>query len=99
MSRMRWWIDYLENEMEPAMRADLDKLLAKSGKDQASLEALASLRQWVADSDPVEELWREKKMASLRLKIDQAIDRLPKIKSRSRKPSTPKKALTTSPDF
>jgi hypothetical protein len=106
MSRDQWWVDFLENEVEPGLKLDLEKLLAKSGKDRAALDALANLRRWIADSDPVNDLWSNEKMRALAKKIDQAVEALPAHGSAEataaedrRKPSTRSQASGSSPDF
>ncbi len=88
MSRDSWWVEYLENEVDPSLKQDMEKLLKSSGKDRSSVETLAALRQWVADSDPVEDLWRENKMKSLQDRILNAIDKLPEPRALPRKSAT-----------
>ena len=92
MSRDSWWVEYLENEVDPSLKQDMEKLLEKSGRDRGSVETLAALRQWVAESDPAEELWREDKIKPLQGKILAAIAKLPvapKAQPRKRAARTP----------
>lgn len=58
MNRDSWWIEYLEDEMDPSLQADLETLLARSESDRISLESLSSIRTWIKESDPMEDLWR-----------------------------------------
>src|SRR5689334_2164663 len=99
MSRDSWWVDFLENDVEPGLKEDMEKLLAKSGKDRASLDALASLRQWVADSDPAQDLWKEEKMAALTEKINRAVKATPLRGKSRRKTSARLQDVESSPDF
>lgn len=99
MSRDAWWVEFLENEIEPSLRQDMEKLLRKSKRHQASLESLAHLRQWVEDSDPVADLWDEDKMKKAQAKLMKVIDRQPPIKGRRRRPEVPSQDQRISPDF
>jgi hypothetical protein len=85
MSRDAWWVEFLENEIEPSLRQDMEKLLRKSRRHQASLESLAQLRQWVEDSDPVEDLWDEEKVRKAQAKLLKAIAKQPPVKGRKQK--------------
>lgn len=48
-----WWIDYLENEFDPALEKDLETLLQHSQEDRDSFENFRLLKQWVRESDPI----------------------------------------------
>ena len=48
-----WWIDYLENELDPGLENDLQTLLQNSQEDRDSFENFRLLKQWVGESDPV----------------------------------------------
>jgi hypothetical protein len=48
-----WWIDYLEDELDPALDKDLELLLDHSQRDRDSFENFRLLKQWVRESDPV----------------------------------------------
>ena len=69
-----WWIDYLENELNHAMDADLLTLLENSEDDRVSFEQMRLLKQWVAESDPVADWPIEERLARMRRNVMQAID-------------------------
>lgn len=48
-----WWIDYLENELNHSMEADVLTLLENSETDRTHFEQCRLLKQWVRESDPV----------------------------------------------
>lgn len=47
-----WWIDYLENEFDASLEADLQMLLEHSQEDRNHFENFRILRQWLKESDP-----------------------------------------------
>lgn len=51
MSRAGWWLDYIERELEPAMRAHMKAILKNSVKDQEMVEEIQATRDLVANSD------------------------------------------------
>jgi hypothetical protein len=51
-----WWVDYLENEMDPAVDKDLELLLEHSHEDRLSFERIRVLREWLKGSDPAHDL-------------------------------------------
>ncbi len=48
-----WWIDYLENEMDPSLDKDLQILLEHSQEDRDAFENFRLLKEWLRESDPV----------------------------------------------
>lgn len=82
MSDDTWWIEFMEDEVEPGLRMDMEKMLKESHEEAASLENMARLRLWTKESDPAEELWRPEKWEQMRqssfdkimTKIDQLAD-------------------------
>ncbi len=51
-----WWIDYLEDEFDPSLNQDLEKLLGCSQEDRDVFESFRALRQWLRRSDPASSL-------------------------------------------
>ena len=69
-----WWIDFLENELEPSLKADLELLLEHSQEDRDSFESIRLLKQWVGESDPVGDWPVDARLDRIRRKVMQAID-------------------------
>lgn len=81
-----WWIDYLENELEPGLEKDLELLLEHSQEDRDSFENFRLLRQWVRESDPIASWPLEDRMTRMRAGVMKAIqDMKPEPKSKSTK--------------
>ncbi len=47
-----WWVDYLENEMDPGIEQDLKVLLENSETDRQAFESIRMLKEWLVESDP-----------------------------------------------
>ena len=71
-----WWIDYLENELEPGLERDLQLLLEHSQEDRDSFNNFCLLRQWVRESDPVLAWPLETRLARVRTNVMNAIEGL-----------------------
>jgi hypothetical protein len=69
-----WWIDYLENELDSSLEADLEMLLQHSQEDRDSFENFRLLKQWVRESDPVLNWPIEARLERARAKIMNAIE-------------------------
>lgn len=69
-----WWIDYLENELEPVLERDLGLLLEVSEEDRDSFENFRLLKQWVRESDPVGDWPVEERCARMRKNVMNAIE-------------------------
>lgn len=46
-----WWIDYLEDEVEPDWRKDLEQVLQNSSHAQKTLETFKALKAWVKSTE------------------------------------------------
>lgn len=64
-----WWIDYLEDEMDPKLESDLRTLLQHSQEDRDSFERFRLLRAWLRDSDPIGEWPLDERIARLHGKV------------------------------
>jgi hypothetical protein len=69
-----WWIDYLENELDSSLEADLELLLQHSQEDRDSFENFRLLKQWVRESDPILNWPIEERLERARAKIMSAIE-------------------------
>jgi hypothetical protein len=69
-----WWIDYLENELDPSLEMDLELLLNHSQEDRDSFENFRLLKQWVRESDPIAGWPIEERLNRARTKIMAAIE-------------------------
>lgn len=69
-----WWIDYLENELEPVLERDLGLLLEVSEEDRDSFENFRLLKQWVRESDPAGDWPIEERCARMRSRVMAAIE-------------------------
>lgn len=70
-----WWIDYLENEMDPTLEKDLEMLLENSQEDRDSFENFRLLREWVNESDPARDLDIDARLDRLRAKVMQTVSK------------------------
>jgi hypothetical protein len=68
-----WWIDYLEDEFDPGVEAELQLLLEHSQEDRNRFENFRILRKWIKDSDPADELCQESRLARLRQNVMAAV--------------------------
>ena len=69
-----WWIDYLENEMDPVVEKDLESLLMHSEEDQKTFESFRLLKEWLVGSDPIGDWPLESRLRKVRRRVMQAID-------------------------
>jgi hypothetical protein len=76
-----WWIDYLENELDSSLEADLEMLLQHSQEDRDSFENFRLLKQWVRESDPILNWPIEERLELVRAKIMSAIEDMPQEKA------------------
>lgn len=74
-----WWIDYLENELDPALDKDLELLLEHSQEDRDSFEKFRLLKQWVSESDPALEVDIDGRLDRLRAKVMRAVQKEPRL--------------------
>ncbi len=77
-----WWIDYLENEMDPAVEKDLESLLMNSEEDQKSFESFRLLKEWLVGSDPIGDWPLESRLRKVRRRVMHAIDQIEDEKKR-----------------
>jgi len=82
MSKDLWWIEYMEGELDPSLKEDLEFLLKKSKSNQERLEEVQALRQWVSSADIADSLWDEKRFAQLHSKIMDKIEKKKKPRRR-----------------
>jgi hypothetical protein len=71
-----WWIDYMENELDPTTHPDIEFLLEKSPADREEFEAWRLLKSWVREVDPVKKetvSWETKELEKLREKTLRAL--------------------------
>lgn len=47
-----WWIDFIENELDPILDKDLELLLEHSSEDRETFESFRLLKHWLKNSDP-----------------------------------------------
>jgi hypothetical protein len=73
MNREEWWMDYLEDELEPEFKRELASLLARSSSDRKFLNDTAQVRQWIKQSDPISDLWDESRFVELAERITAAL--------------------------
>lgn len=64
-----WWIDYLENEMDPSLDKDLELLLEHSQEDRDAFENFRLLKEWLRESDPVADWPIEARLERVRRNI------------------------------
>lgn len=69
-----WWIDYLENEMDPSLEQDLQMLLDGSQEDRDAFESYRVLKEWLLGSDPIADWPLESRLRSVRRKVMEAIE-------------------------
>lgn len=69
-----WWIDYLENELDSSLEADLEMLLEHSQEDRDSFENFRLLKAWVRESDPILNWPIEARLERTRAKVMNAIE-------------------------
>lgn len=70
-----WWIEYLENEMDPVIEKDLELLLQHSEEDRVSFEHIRLLREWLRSCDPVKDWPLEDRMGRVRRKVMREIEK------------------------
>lgn len=96
MSDDTWWIEFMEDEVEPSLRLGMEKMLRESNEDHNRLENMARLRQWIKESDPSEDLWRSEvnknRLNSLQEKIMSKIAAIDEVNSQPRGSLPPSEA-------
>jgi len=70
-----WWVEYLENEMDPAVEKDLELLLQHSEEDRTSFEHIRLVREWLGSCDPVKDWPLEDRIAKVRRTVMRAIEK------------------------
>ena len=70
-----WWIDYLEDELDPGLNRDLELLLEHSEEDQQCFENFRLLKQWVRESDPADDFRVDSRLDRLRVGVMDAVRR------------------------
>jgi len=73
-----WWIDFLENELDPMLDKDLQALLEHSGEDRNTFESFRLLKHWLKDSDPIEGWPIEARLERMRANVMKAVKETPK---------------------
>ncbi len=48
-----WWLEFLEGETDPSLKADLEVLLKSSSADRALLERWKRAKAWVGSTDDI----------------------------------------------
>lgn len=74
MSRAGWWLDYIEKELEPAMRAQMKSILKRSRKDQELVEEIQATRDLVASADVVDSEMSDDFFAKMEQKIMASVE-------------------------
>jgi hypothetical protein len=72
-----WWIDYMEDELDPTTEPDLAYLLENSQTDRDEFESWRLLKSWVKEVDPAkskEELWSADQLSELKKKTLKALE-------------------------
>ena len=72
-----YWIDYLENEMDPGLERDLQQLLECSQEDRDIFENFRLLKEWLVGSDPIGDWPLDSRLRSVRREVMSAVDKLP----------------------
>ncbi len=70
-----WWIDFLENELDPMLDKDLQLLLEHSGEDRQTFESFRLLKQWLSESDPIKDWPVEDRLARMRSRVMNVVER------------------------
>ena len=72
-----WWIDFLENELDPLLDKDLAMLLEHSAEDRDAFESFRLVKQWVKESDPIGNWPVEGRLERMRSRIMAAVEGTP----------------------
>jgi hypothetical protein len=70
-----WWIDFLENELDPMLDKDLQMLLENSSEDRQSFETFRLLKQWLSESDPIKGWPVEDRLPRMRARVMSVVER------------------------
>lgn len=70
-----WWIDFLENELDPMLDKDLEMLLEHSGEDRQAFETFRLLKQWLRESDPIGDWPVEERLPRMRSRVMDVVER------------------------
>jgi hypothetical protein len=68
-----WWIDYLENEMDPSLDKDLELLLEHSQEDRDAFENFRLLKEWLRNCDPIGDWPVDARLERMRKNVMNAI--------------------------
>jgi hypothetical protein len=82
VNRDQWWIDYLENEVTPTERQDMEMILAHSKSDQEILSGLKAVRASIEELDPIRAPKGQDFYQSLHTSIMDAVAELPQSQDR-----------------
>lgn len=55
MSRVNWWLDYVEKELAPEMRAQMKAILKRSPQDQKIVEEIQATKDLIKSHDDIQE--------------------------------------------
>lgn len=69
-----WWIDFIENELDPMLDRDLQTLLEQSQEDRDTFETFRLLKYWLKDSDPIAGWPIEERLERMRARVMQAVN-------------------------
>lgn len=70
-----WWIDFLEDELDPALNRDLELLLEHSEEDRTCFENFRLLKQWARESDPAGDYDVDARLDRMRTGVMEAVRR------------------------
>ncbi len=68
-----WWIDFMEGEVDPKIRKDMQTLLKNSRADQFLLKEYLWLREWIKATDQKTE-WSESRQKGLHDRIVKGVE-------------------------
>ena len=72
-----WWIDFIENELDPNLDKDLELLLEHSLEDRETFESFRLLKHWLKSSDPVQNWPIEGRLDRMRTRIMNEVSKKP----------------------
>lgn len=72
-----YWIEFLENEMDPSLERDLELLLEHSQEDRDIFENFRLLKEWLVGSDPVGDWPLDSRLRKVRREVMRAVEHLP----------------------
>jgi hypothetical protein len=80
-----WWIDYLENELDPGLEKDMEQLLQHSEEDRDSFERFRLLREWLRGSDPIKDWPVEERLTRMHCKVMREVTKMSYREARATK--------------